>query len=163
MENKFKLKASDAVGLCKYAKKNGFTRDKVLTSKDFESMKEKFSYKELAKLNLVDPQFSALLPESGIDKYVLPFTFMDAGIFAMVYNEPNIEVKAHSHTKGFLRTVMFGSYTFTDLPQGEVTLEAGDWIWIPAGQKYGYRTGPKGGGGGCSYHAGSGGQCGGPR
>jgi hypothetical protein len=159
---KFEKSVSDSLEFCKYCKELGFTSDKVITSKGFELIKEKFDSKTLGELGLIDPQFSSKMPsDDTLSKYILPFTFLEGSVFAMVYGKPNTVVKEHSHTKGFLRTVMFGQYTFTGLPQGEITLEAGEWIYIPAEQKYGYITGPKGGGGGCSYcTGGGGGQCG---
>ncbi len=163
MENKqFENSVTDSLEFCKYCKENGFTQDNVLTSKDFDKLKEKFDSKKLGELGLIDPQFSSKMPsDETISKYILPFTFLEGSVFAMIYSKPKVVVKEHSHTKGFLRTVMFGQYIFTGLPNGEITLEAGEWIYIPAGQKYGYITGPNGGGGGCCYCTGSGGgQCG---
>ena len=61
-KNKFKNAASDILEFCRYAKNAGFTTNQILSSKDFESFKEKFTSKKLGELGLIDPQFSAHLP-----------------------------------------------------------------------------------------------------
>ncbi len=135
-----------------FCKRNGYSSEEVITSIRFEKDKAKFDSKSLADAGLLDPQFSSEMPsDKTISKSILPFSFIDGSVFAMVYGKPNVSVGEHSHTKGFLRVVMFGQYTFTGLPDGSVTLKAGDWIYIPPNQKYGYTTGPEGGGGGCCY------------
>ena len=164
-ENEFKnsvLKTSEFTEFCK---KNGFSQDEVLTSHDFELNKRKFDSKTIADKGLIDPQFSSEMPSNDtIEKVILPFYFMEGSAFAMVTGAPNVVVKEHSHSKGFLRIITIGEYTFTGLPKGDIKLKIGDWIYIPAGQKYGYKTGPNGGGGGCCYcTGGGGGQSGGGR
>lgn len=139
-------------GFNKFCEQHGYSNKRVLTSIQFEADKKTFDSMSLAKLGLLDPQFASEMPtDESIQKSILPFSFVEGSVFAMVYGKPNVVVKEHSHTKGFLRVVMFGEYTFTGLPDGEVTLKAGDWVYIPKGQKYGYRTGANGGGGGCCY------------
>lgn len=154
----FKISVLKTKDFTKFCETNGFSSNKVLTSIDFEKNKNLFDSKKIADLGLMDPQFSSEMPSNEtITKVILPFYFEQGSAFAMIYGAPNVVVKEHSHTKGFLRVIMFGEYTFTGLPQGNINLKAGDWIYIPKGQKYGYKTGANGGGGGCCYCTGGGG------
>lgn len=136
----------------KFCEKHGYTLNRVITSRDFEADKETFAISRVAADGLIDPQFSEQLADgSPISKTVLPFSFIEGSTLVYVYAPPNQVVKEHSHTRGFVRFVTIGEYTFTGLPQGEVRMTTGDWIYIPKGQPYGYRAGPYGGGGGCCY------------
>ncbi|MEH6575819.1 MAG: hypothetical protein V7731_01960 [Amphritea sp.] len=150
--NDFERAVVNTADFYSFCERNGHSIDNVLTSLDFEKDKKLFDSKKLADLGLLDPQFSSEMPsDQSITKSILPFSFVEGSVFAMVYGKPNVTVKEHSHTKGFLRVVMFGEYTFTGLPEGDVKLTVGDWIYIPKNQSYGYVTGPQGGGGGCCY------------
>lgn len=135
-----------------FCEANGYSINNVITSKQFEGDKEKFSISTISKNGLIDPQFDENIPKgSGIVKTVLPFSFVEGSAMVMVYAPPNTVVENHSHTKGFFRFVYLGEYTFTGLPGGEIRLMTGEWIYIPKNTTYGYRAGPYGGGGGCCY------------
>lgn len=147
--------------LC-FSEERGYSENEVIISKNFEKDVAQFSAKKLSELGLFDGQFVDAMPDGDVvGKYILPLVFAEGSAFSIVDVEPNVVVKKHSHTKGFLRLIFSGEFTFTGLPCGEVELSSGDWIYIPPNQEYGYRTGLAGGRGGCSYcTGGGGGQCG---
>lgn len=137
-----------------YCQSLGFAPNRVAHSQQpiSRDVTEKLQIEAVVEKGLIDPQFADAMPKDGtVIKTVLPLTLMEGSVFVYVYAPPNTVVKNHSHTKGFLRFVALGDYIFTGLPEGEIRLTAGDWIYIPPGQTYGYRTGPRGGGGGCCY------------
>jgi quercetin dioxygenase-like cupin family protein len=121
----------------------GFSKDKVVSSKEFpENAKRAFSAYALGQSEIIDAQFSDHMPEEEtVEKFALPFVFCDGTALFQVTAKPGSVVKPHRHTKGFIRTITLGSITFTDLPSGNLTLGAGDWLYIPPGQMYGYKVG----------------------
>ncbi len=78
----------------------------------------------------------------GFKKQQLPVMF-DGGPGAMFFlsvGSPDVEVKSHSHDEGDgLRFIVSGSIAY-DGKQ----LSAGDWMFIPKGQKYAFTVGPHG-------------------
>lgn len=162
--SKFEKTALDVPLFEQYCKDKGIPLDRCITSRDFEQYKCDFSSSTLAEKGLFDPQFSDAMPSDGsIRRTILPFAFNEGGAFAMIEALPNAEIKPHRHSRGFVRFVFYGEFTFF-LPEEkrEVTLTAGEWIYIAPCAIYGYKVGKAGGGGGCSYHTGGGGgMCGG--
>lgn len=163
--SKFETTALDVPNFEKYCKEKSISLEKCITSSDFEKYKDDFSTSTLTNKGLFDPQFSDAMPMDGsIKRTVLPFAFNAGGAFVMVDAAPYAEVKPHRHSRGFVRFVFHGEFTFF-LPEEnrEITLKTGEWVYIASCALYGYKVGAAGGGGGCSYHVGSGGgMCGGP-
>jgi len=152
MTNDFAGSAVRAGDFYNFCEQNGYSLDKVLTSTDFQKDSDKFAASKLADAGLLDPQFASALPSDGtVAKSILPFTFLAGSALAFVLAKPNAVVREHAHTKGSLRIILSGEYKFTGLPAGDMTLKAGDWIYIPKGQKYGYVTGPDGAASACPY------------
>jgi quercetin dioxygenase-like cupin family protein len=133
--------------------KQGFNGDKVFTSKDFdENDKKEFSARKLADEKIIDSQFADHIPKDGeITKWALPFVFEENSALFIVKGKRGSVVKAHKHDKAFVRVILKGEITFTDLPNGEITLKSGDWIYFPSNQKYGYKIGSKAYQGLCCY------------
>ncbi|MEW7847260.1 hypothetical protein AB2N08_01045 [Massilia aurea] len=86
----------------------------------------------------------------GVDHWFLPFAPLmpsneskDGRYFAWISTlTPNTVIPSHSHTMeklGDMKVVISGSIFHDD-----EELTAGDWLWIPAGEKYTFTVGSKG-------------------
>lgn len=139
-------KIIDRVKFDEYCSSKGFDRDKLLISKDFDS-EDAFSCEEMVNNGLLDPDFADAIPGDGVlKKTILPFSFLQDSIMAMIYAEPGVEVKPHKHNKGFFRVVHQGELIVISdaIDGGRVSLSPGDWIYVPAGIVYGYKAGKTG-------------------
>jgi hypothetical protein len=110
--------------LAKVGHKQG---SRILTSRDREAV-------ELCNLLAVD---QSQLPK-GFVKWQLPF-YLDGGQFFLTSAEPGRTVGEHSHDNDGLRVIMSGSVFFDG-----IELNAGDWMYIPKGKEYSFKTGPMG-------------------
>lgn len=122
----------------------GFDRSKILTSKEFAKHEDKFSCEVMIQNGSIDPDFGDAIPKGQIlKKTILPFSFLQDSIMAMIYAEPGAEVKPHKHDKGFFRVVHQGELVMfcDELDGGQLSLFPGDWIYVPAGIRYGYKAG----------------------
>ena len=127
-----------------YLKTKGFDRSRILTSRDFAEHEEKFSCAKMIEHGLIDPDFGDAIPRDGVlKKTILPFSFLQDSIMAIIYAEPGVEVKPHKHNKGFFRVVHQGELIMNcdKLEGGKLSLFPGDWIYVPAGIVYGYKAG----------------------
>jgi mannose-6-phosphate isomerase-like protein (cupin superfamily) len=137
----------DKVKFDQYCKSKGIDRKKILTSKDFANFEDEFSIEKLVNANSIDPDFSDAIPRGFVlKKTILPFSFLDGSIMAMIYAEPHAEVKPHKHNKGFFRVVHQGELIMNcdELEGGKISLFPGDWIYVPSGIRYGYVAGRNG-------------------
>lgn len=137
-----------------YCRSKGFDGSKVITSKEFIQFEDEFSSKIMVDNDLIDPQFTDYMPEGVVlKKSILPFSFLENSIMVMIYAEPGAEVKPHMHTKGFFRVVHQGELILRcdQLDGGESSLFPGDWVYVPAGVRYGYKAGRLGYHGGMCY------------
>ena len=131
----------------------GLSLEDVISSHDFGiEQQEALSAKKLADEGVISSEFvDQIGSTSGIKKWILPFSFAENSAIYMVSAPPNAVIDAHSHSMGFVRSVFSGAMTITDTPRGEIKLEPGDWVYIPAKQRYGYRAGRLGYFGNCCY------------
>jgi hypothetical protein len=74
----------------------------------------------------------------GFTKWQLPF-FMEGGEFFMTSAEPGASVGEHSHADDGVRFIIAGSILYDG-----IELNAGDWMFLPKGQRYGFKVGPHG-------------------
>jgi hypothetical protein len=73
----------------------------------------------------------------GFSKWQLPVYLNSPAQLYMSVGEPNIKVPEHSHDDGDgIRFMIAGSIIYEDKE-----LTAGDWMFIPAGQKYSFVVG----------------------
>lgn len=80
------------------------------------------------------------VPDDGFSKWQLPVYLDKPSHLFITYGQPNIDVPEHSHDEGDgIRFIASGSIFYRD-----EELTAGDWMFIPAGIPYGFRTGPFG-------------------
>lgn len=76
----------------------------------------------------------------GFKKFQLPFYMEKPTQFFVSVGSPDTEVPEHSHNEGDgLRYIMSGSILYNGNE-----LKAGDWMYIPAGEKYSIRVGSQG-------------------
>jgi hypothetical protein len=99
----------------------------ILTSRDKEAV-------ELCNL-LAIPKNQ--LP-GGFVKWQLPF-YLEGGQFFITAGQPGAEVGEHSHDNDGVRFIMSGSVYFDG-----IELDAGDWMFIPKGEKYKLKVGAMG-------------------
>jgi len=100
--------------------------DKITTSRDAHAVK-------LVNLLSVNE-----VPD-GFKKWQLPIVLKDSQLFISI-GQPDINVPEHSHDEGDgIRFIMSGSVYYNGQE-----LTAGDWMFIPKGQKYSIKTGPFG-------------------
>ncbi|BDS15225.1 cupin domain-containing protein [Aureispira anguillae] len=131
LENKFapnKATFQEGLDRIQQAIKETQTRvgNKIITSQDEDSIK-------LANLLATDN-----VPQ-GFKKWQLPFAFEQSQFFISIGN-PDISVPEHSHDEGDgVRFIISGSIYYKDQE-----LKAGDWMYIPQGEKYEIKTGPFG-------------------
>ena len=114
-----------------YAKSKGFDRSKIITSKEFIDCDDDFLCDQMVKNELIDPDFADAIPSDGVlRKSILPFSFLQDSIMAMVYAEPGVEVRPHKHDKGFFRVVHQGELIMhcDQLEGGKISIFPGDWI-----------------------------------
>jgi hypothetical protein len=98
----------------------------IITSQDKEAIK---LVNLLAVNNIPD----------GFKKWQLPFVMESSQLFISVSN-PDVEVPEHSHDEGTgIRFIMSGSIYYDGKE-----LKSGDWMYIPKGAKYSFKTGPFG-------------------
>ncbi|MGC4038713.1 MAG: cupin domain-containing protein [Chitinophagaceae bacterium] len=101
-------------------------KDKITTSQDAHAI-------ELVNLLAVDT-----VPD-GFKKWQLPFVFDKSQLFISVSN-PDVSVPEHSHDEGAgIRFIMSGSIYYNGKE-----LKSGDWMYIPKGARYSFKTGPFG-------------------
>lgn len=136
-----------------YLEEIGITMEDVITSKSITAkQKIALASDRVAEKGIIDKEFSEYIPnDSEFEKYLLPTVLAENSAIFYVSAPKNTVVKPHSHERGFVRFMLKGEVTFTGLPCGEVTLEAGDWIYIPPNQSYGYIVGNEDYKGNCSY------------
>jgi len=77
------------------------------------------------------------VPE-GFQKWQLPF-YLEGGQFFITTAGPNLEVGEHAHDDDGVRFIISGSIFYDGIELGQ-----GDWMYLPKGQRYGFRTGPAG-------------------
>ncbi len=100
---------------------------RILTSRDREAV-------ELCNLlGIAEDQ----LPQ-GFTKWQLPF-YLREGQFFLTTAQSGAEVGEHSHDDDGVRFIMSGSVYFDG-----IELNAGDWMFIPKGQRYSLKVGPFG-------------------
>lgn len=76
----------------------------------------------------------------GFVKVQLPVSFDGPTTTYMSFGTPRTKVPAHSHDEGAgIRVIMFGSIKY----KGQ-KLTAGDWMYIPKGQRYDFEVGNMG-------------------
>ena len=76
----------------------------------------------------------------GFKKFMLPVYMDKPSSMYVSVGTPDADVPRHSHDEGDgLRYIVAGSIIF----DGK-TLNAGDWMFIPAGQPYSFKVGPQG-------------------
>ncbi|MEU7525455.1 cupin domain-containing protein [Saccharothrix sp. NPDC042600] len=76
----------------------------------------------------------------GFRKWQLPVYLNRASQLFITVAEPDVEVPEHAHEEGDgIRFIVSGSITY----DGE-ELSSGDWMYIPQGQKYSFKVGPRG-------------------
>jgi mannose-6-phosphate isomerase-like protein (cupin superfamily) len=76
----------------------------------------------------------------GFTKWQLPVHLQEPAQLFITVAAPNAEAAEHSHDEGDgIRFIASGSIFYRD-----VELTAGDWMFVPAGAKYSFRTGPFG-------------------
>jgi len=109
------------------ARDGGLSTKKILTSKDVE------------KAGLDDKLNITNIP-SGFKKSMLPVFLEKASTFYISHGEAGTEVPEHSHDEGDgLRVILSGSIRY-----GDSELKEGDWMFLPAGQKYSFSVGERG-------------------
>jgi hypothetical protein len=80
------------------------------------------------------------VPDDGFSKWQLPVSLDKPAHLFITYGQPNIEVPEHSHDEGDgIRFIASGSIVYHDQE-----LTAGDWMFVPAGIPYAFKTGPFG-------------------
>jgi len=108
------------------AKVNFHIGKKIITSQDKEAIK----LVNLLSVDTVPP---------GFKKWQLPFVMEPTQLFISVSN-PDVEVPEHSHDEGAgIRFIMTGSIYYDGKE-----LKSGDWMYIPKGARYSFKTGPFG-------------------
>lgn len=76
----------------------------------------------------------------GFSKWQLPVYLQSASQLFISVGQADAEVPEHSHDDGDgIRFIVSGSIIYRDQE-----LTAGDWMFIPAGQKYSFKVGPFG-------------------
>lgn len=77
---------------------------------------------------------------NGFRKYQLPVHLAEASMMFVTIAEPEIKTPEHSHDDGDgIRFIAGGSIIYDGKE-----LTAGDWMFIPAGQRYSFEVGPQG-------------------
>lgn len=100
----------------------------ILTSRD--DVCRKLAYSTLNVENVPD----------GFTKTMLPVFFESATTLYISSGAPGTVVPEHSHDEGDgIRFMISGSIHY-----GDNELTEGDWMFIPAGAKYGFTVGPRG-------------------
>ena len=109
------------------ARDGGLSTEKILTSQDVA----KAGLEEKLKVTNIPP---------GFQKRMLPVFLDKASTFYISRGEAGTEVPEHSHDEGDgLRVILSGSIRY-----GDVELSEGDWMFLPAGQKYSFVVGERG-------------------
>ncbi len=76
----------------------------------------------------------------GFTKWQLPISFSGATQTFLSFAAPHTKVPRHSHKEGpGIRVIISGSLNYDG-----TELVAGDWMYMPAGQKYDFEVGPMG-------------------
>ena len=77
------------------------------------------------------------VPDGGFTKWQLPVYLDKPSHLFVTYGQPDIDVPEHSHDEGDgIRFIAGGSIEY----KGQ-ELTTGDWMFIPAGVPYSFRTG----------------------
>jgi hypothetical protein len=98
-----------------------------------------FTSRDSAALATKDLLLTSNVP-GGFKKWQLPFHLDGASQMFISIGSPDAEVPLHSHEEGDgVRFIMSGSILY-----GEQELTAGDWMYIPKGEKYKFKVGPVG-------------------
>jgi hypothetical protein len=80
------------------------------------------------------------VPDDGFSKWQLPVFLDKPSHLFITYGQPNIDVPEHSHDEGDgIRFIASGSIIYRDQE-----LTTGDWMFVPAGIPYTFKTGPFG-------------------
>lgn len=109
------------------SEESGFAVNGIVTSRDEGVMR------------LADKLAIDNIP-SGFQKTQLPVFFDGPSQFYLSRGAPNSKVPSHSHDEGDgLRVILDGSIHYKDRQLG-----AGDWMFIPKGQKYEFEVGADG-------------------
>jgi quercetin dioxygenase-like cupin family protein len=99
----------------------------IVTSRDTDARELR---RELAIDNVPD----------GFRKYQLPVMLPEQSFMFITVAEPDVESPAHSHDEGDgIRFIAGGSIVYND-----TELVAGDWMFIPRGERYSFTVGPHG-------------------
>lgn len=109
-----------------FAKAGVKRQRRILTSRDAEAVK-------LCNLLAVDEG----LPK-GFRKWQLPF-HVEAGQFFITTAAADASVGEHAHDDDGVRFILSGSIFYDG-----IELTAGDWMYLPKGEKYGFKVGPLG-------------------
>lgn len=105
----------------------GIDRGRILTSQD------------VGKMGLNEKLDVENIP-GGFRKSILPVFLEKASTFYFSQGEAGADVPEHSHDEGDgLRVIMSGSIRY-----GDRELKAGDWMFLPAGQRYSFTVGDEG-------------------
>ena len=111
------------------AKAAGVRGGAILTSRDEAAKK---ATKQLAVTN-VPP---------GFTNWQFPVFLEGPSQQFFTYGAPNAEVGTHSHDEGDgIRVILSGSIIYNG-----VELHEGDWMYIPKGEPYEFKVGPRGAG-----------------
>ena len=109
------------------AKEAGVQEGEILTSQDISVKKAT----ELLSISNVP---------GGFTKWMLPVYLDGPSQQYFSYSAPGVVVPRHSHDEGDgLRVILHGQITYKD-----ITLRAGDWMFIPKGKPYEFSVGPQG-------------------
>jgi quercetin dioxygenase-like cupin family protein len=99
----------------------------IITSRDANARELR---RELAIDNVPD----------GFRKYQLPAMLPEQSFMFITVAEPDAESPAHSHDEGDgIRFIAGGSIIYND-----TELIAGDWMFVPRGERYSFKAGPQG-------------------
>ena len=100
---------------------------RIFTSRD---PKAQAAMKRLKTLNSPD----------GFEKWQLPFSFLHPTNLYITVGKPGATVEEHSHDEGAgMRFILDGTATYNGK-----TLKTGDWIYVPKGESYALKAGPRG-------------------
>lgn len=107
---------------------SGLDAKRIVTSRD--SIVQRAAYDQLLVTNV----------PGGFTKTILPVFFDGPSTLYLSSGAPNSKVEAHSHDEGDgIRVMIAGSIRY-----GKEELRQGDWMFVPAGQKYEFSVGPQG-------------------
>lgn len=103
------------------------TKGRVLTSRDEDVRKAQ----DLLTVSAVP---------GGFTKWQLPVYLDSLSQMFITVADPNVEVPEHAHEEGDgIRFIAGGSIQYNGTELGP-----GDWMYIPAGERYSFTVGPKG-------------------